>query len=207
MASEIQVYKAAALGVGSETAITSPTDDRPLAKKIRAAWDLNRRAAIREGSWNFAARRERLPALASAPAFGFDYQYQLPSGCLRLIEVQSGGNQLGADEYQLEGGKVLCNVTGPLDVRYLVDVTEAADWDDAFADAFGQRIAWKIGKSIAGSAFSEQDAEVKYRALLSAAKRVDAMENPPIDEAESEWITARWEGAGGSTLGNWIDGG
>ena len=100
MASEIQVYKAAALGVGSETEITSPTDNRPLARKIRAAWDLNRRAAIRDGSWNFAGRRKRLPALTEAPDFGFDCQYALPAGCLRLLEVWSGGCQLGKGESQ-----------------------------------------------------------------------------------------------------------
>lgn len=202
MASEIQVYKAAALGVGSETTITSPTDDRPLARKIRAAWDLQRRSAIRDGSWNFAARRKNLPALDETPDFEFDHAYQLPAGCLRLLEVRSGNVQLGIDEYQLEGGKILCNFAGPLQVRYLIDITEPADWDDAFADAFGQRIAWKIGRSVAGSSFNEGEAREKYFELLAAAKRVDAAENPGIGQAESDWIRARDHGAAG--MGTWI---
>jgi hypothetical protein len=86
---------------------------------------------------------------------------------------------------------VLCDVTGPLQVRYLVDVTEPAEWDDAFADAFGQRIAWKIGRSVAGSAFDEGNARDKYHELLAGAKRVDAMENPGIEQDESDWILAR----------------
>ena len=191
MASEIQVYKAAALGVGSETNITSPTDDRPLAKKIRAAWDLNRRAAIREGSWNFATVLRRLPALNEIPDHSFDHAFKLPAGCLRMLEVFSGGTELGAGEWMLSEGKILTSADAPLDVKCLVDVTEPALWDDAFAAAFGQRIAWQIGTSVAGSSFSEATAERKYWQLLRSAKRVDASEAPPIERAESSWIEAR----------------
>lgn len=196
MASEIEVYKAAALGVGSETEITSPTDPRPLAKKIRAAWNINRRAAIREGSWNFAMKRVSLPALLEAPAFGFSWQFQLPADFLRLIEVHGTDTRyLTETEFQIEGRKILCSRAAPLPIRYQADVVEPSLWDDTFAAAFGQRIACEIGRSIAGSTFDRDGAWGKYQALLKDAKRVDAMENPPLDQAESDWIIAREGGS------------
>lgn len=195
MASEIEVYKAAALGVGSETEITSPTDPRPLAKKIRAAWNLNRRAAIREGSWNFATKRANLPALVDAPAFGFEWQFQLPADFLRLVEVHGTDSRyLTESDFQIESGKILCSRASPLPIRYLADVVEPGQWDDTFAAAFGQRIACEIGRSIAGSTFDRDGAWGKYKDLLAAAKRVDAMENPPLDQAESDWVIARHGG-------------
>lgn len=196
MATEIQVYKAAALGVGSETEITSPTDPRPLAKKIRAAWDLNRRAAIREGSWNFATRRASIAALTTAPPFGYTWMFELPADFLRLIEVHGTDTRhLTEADYRIEGRAILCSRAAPLPIRYLADVAEPALWDDAFAAAFGQRIACEIGRSIAGSTFDRDGAWGKYQDLLKTAKRVDAMENPSLDQAESEWVIARHGGA------------
>lgn len=191
MASWVDIANAIGAAIGTETRITDPSDDRTLARAIRAVWDLNRLAAIREGSWNFATRRARLPALSDTPEFGFDYQFKLPASCLRLLEVQSGGRQLGGGEYQLEGGKILCDELGPLDVRYLLDVTEPAEWDAAFVEAFTFKVALAIGTKIAGSAFDKSKAKALYDEAISASKRVDALENPPLENDESDWITAR----------------
>lgn len=191
MATKIEVYRLAAAAVGSGTAITDPADSTTIARSITGVWDLSRRSAIREGSWNFATRRQRLAALAETPKHGFDFQFQLPAGCLRLIEV--GG--LPRDHYQLEGGRVLCDELGPLDVRYLVDVEEPAEWDDSFAQAFALKIALAIGTKIAGSSFPANKVRGEYEAALSASKRVDAMENPPIEQEESSWILAREYGS------------
>lgn len=189
MSSEVQVYNAAAAAIGSGTRVTSPDDDTTIARSIKGVWELNRRAAIREGSWNFATRRARLPAMVAKPEFGFEYQYQIPAGCLRLIEVRSGSWQV--DDFQLEGGKILTDRGGPLDIRYLVDVAEPAEWDEGFAHAFALRIAFQIGTKIAGSSFDKQKVWQDYQDALAASKRVDAMENPPIEREESDWVTAR----------------
>jgi hypothetical protein len=196
MATKIQVYRLAAAAVGSGTQITDPADDTTIARSITGVWDLSRRAAIREGSWNFAMRRATPAALVTPPDFGFDFQFQLPAGILRTIEVSAGGRQLGAGEYQLEGGRVLCDESGPIEVRYLVDIEEPASWDDAFAQAFALKIALAIGTKIAGSAFPRDQVTRDYDVALAASKRVDAMENPPIEQEESDWILAREAGAG-----------
>ena len=191
MADWVQIANLAGGIIGTETRITSPDDDRTLARSIRNVWDLQRRSAIREGSWNFAMRRASLPALNETPAFGFSYAYQLPAANLRLIEVIG----LDRDEYQAEDGKVLCNASGPLLIRHMVDVDNVALWDDLFAETFAARIAWKIGAKIAGSSFDKASAWRMYEAGLAASKRVDAMENPPIEREESDWVTARHGGA------------
>lgn len=194
MATKIQVYRLAAAAVGSGTQITDPADDITIARSITGVWDLSRRAAIREGSWNFAMFRDRPAALSATPEFGFDYQFALPANTLRLIEVQVAGIQLV--DYQLEAGKILCDESGPIDVRCLVDVTEPASWDDLFAATFAKRIAWEIGTKIAGSAFDKAKVWQDYQDGLRASRRVDAMENPPIEQDESDWILAREAGAG-----------
>ncbi len=191
MANYVQIANLAAVEIGTEARITDPNEDKVLARNVKAVWDLQRRAAIREGSWNFAARRAALPALAEEVGYPFTYVYQLPADCLRLIEVLDASART---DYQLEGGKILCNISGPLYIRYAVDVADQAAFDEAFADAFAKRIAWTIGHKIAGSTFDKGAAERRYWAAIMAAKRVDAMENPPIEQEESSWIEARWGG-------------
>ena len=187
MASEVEIFNLVGAAIGQGKRVTDPNEDSTLARSIKAVWNAQRRAAIREGSWNFASARHRLPALLAPPVFGFEFEFELPAKFLRLIEV------LGYCEadYQIEGRSILANVRGPLDIRCLEDVEEPAMWDADFADAIALRIAWTIGTKIAGDAFDKEKVWQSYTSSLSAAKRVDAMENPPIERAESDWILAR----------------
>lgn len=194
MSSYVAVANLAATFVGTETRITSPDDDRFVARTIRGVWDLQRKATIRDGAWNFAMRREALAAeyLAGGVPYPWQNAFPLPAGCLRLIEVLNLGSR---DDYQLEGRQILANTTGPLYIRFLVDVAEPEYWDELFAEAFARRIALTVGTRIAGSNFPVGAAEREYQAVLARAKTVDAGENPPIVMEESDWIRARFTGA------------
>lgn len=189
MSDWVEVANLAGAAIGASTRITSPDDNRTLARNLRAVWDLQRRAVIRDGSWNFATSRQALPALKDAPAFGYAYAYQLPALCLRLLEVI---DITTSGDYQLEGRTILTDIAAPLKVRLLLDVTEPALWDEEFSQSFALRLAWAIGTKIAGSTFDKDKVWRDYKSSLASAKRVDAMENPPIDEMDSNWITDRW---------------
>lgn len=192
MPSYVEVANLAAASIGTETRITDPADNRTFARAVAAVWDMERRSALRDGGWNFAMRRAALPALAAAPAFGFEHAFELPTDCLRLIEVFG----LARDSYQLEGRHILADATAPLEIRYLQDVTEPAHWDDAFAQSFALRLAWRLGRRIAGSAYDRATGWREYRDSLSTAKAVDALENPPIGQEESSWVLERFRGSG-----------
>lgn len=190
MSSYIEIANMAAVKIGTESRLTSPDDDKVLARRVKAVWDMQRRAAIRDGAWNFAMKREALPELVdTAVRLPWSSVFKMPADALRLVDIL---NVEARGDYQLEGGRVLCNLPGPLYIRYLADIENPALWDETFADAFAARIAWKIGKAIAGSSYSERGGEAEYRQILAEAKRVDALENPPIQQAEDEWVEARF---------------
>lgn len=191
MASYVQIANLAAELIGTEARLTSPDDDRVLARNVKAVWDLQRRATIGDGAWNFATKRDGLPALTGAVAYPFSYAYQLPADCLRLLEVL---NVSARDNYQVESGQILCDTAAPLYIRYLYDVPDPALWDDGFADAFAKRIAFTIGKRIAGSTYDATMGWRLYQAALNDSKAQDARENPPIQQEESSWIEARLGG-------------
>jgi hypothetical protein len=190
MSDYVTIANLAAARIGTETRISSPDDDRFVARTIKAVWDIQRQAAIRDGAWNFAGRRAELAAESDPDKviYPWDYGFPLPEKCLRLIEVLDTSR----DDYMLEGDTILANTIGPLYIRYLVDVEEPARWDAGFAESFALRLAWRTGRRIAGSAFDQDQCQMEYRQSLSAAKRVDARENPGIEQEESSWITARF---------------
>jgi len=188
---QTEVARMALIRIGAKSALVSLDDDRPAARVLKAAWDIQRQATIREGSFNFSAARKTLPALSEAPAHGFTYQYQLPSDCLRLIEVVGAGGE-PSDDYQIEGKRILTDAAAPIAIRYLRDVETLAEWDAAAREAFACRLAWKCGRRIAGSLYSEDHGEAEYLRAIQAAKGVDALENPPIEPMESAWIEARY---------------
>lgn len=189
MSSDTAVANLACTYIGDGARITSLDDDRHTARTIKAVWDIQRQATLRDGAWNFAMRRAGLAAeyLENGVPYPWENSFPLPAGCLRLIEVLD----LADGDYQLEGGAILANQTGPLYIRYLTDVTEPALWDSLFVEAFARRLAWATGDRLAGSNFSTELAWQQYEKALGNAKRVDARENPPIELGESSWIEAR----------------
>jgi hypothetical protein len=190
VSSYVAIANLAATTIGTAARLTAPGDDTTLGRAVASVWEIERQAALRDGAWNFAMRRASLPQLVEAPAHGFAARYQLPADCIRLIEIY----ELRRDEWQVEGEAINADHTGPLKIRYLADITEPAAFDALFVKAFALRIACAIGNRIAGSSFKEELNWEKYKQALGEARRVDAMENPPIEQHESSWIESRWQG-------------
>jgi hypothetical protein len=201
VANYVEIANQAAARIGTEARITSPDDDRVFARAVRAVWDLQRRATIRDGSFNFAMRRAELASevLPDGVPYPWAASFPLPSDCLRLIEVL---NVASRDDYQLEGQAILADSAGPMIIRYCRDVAEPALWDELFAEAFACRLAWKLGRKIAGSNYSDDQGWAEYKLAIAATKRVDALENPPIEQEESDWLLARIGGGKLDGFGN-----
>jgi hypothetical protein len=186
----IQVANLAGQRIGDQTRLTSLDENKNLARTLKEAWDIERRATLRDGSFNFSTTRGALaagidPSVTTYPYSGF---FPLPTGALRLLELL---DPIARGDYQMEGRNILCNVGGPLYARWITDIVEPAEWDDAFAEAFACRLAWKCGRKIAGSSFDTEAAAKEYQIAVNAASHVDAIENPPMDEEESDWVLAR----------------
>lgn len=204
MSSIVEVYNLAATRMGSVTRVSSPDDDRHVARTIRAVFDMQRRAAIRDGAWNFATRRAELAAEYN-PArviYPWTHAFPMPAEDLRLVEVIG----CSREDYEYLDGVICANSAGPLYVRHLVDVEEPANWDEGFAHSFGLRLACVCGRTVGGSAFDLDQCWSEYRQSLAVAKRVDARENPGPGQDESDWITARFSGgiaSSGRGRGGW----
>lgn len=190
MASEVQIANLAAVRIGTASRITSLDDDRTVARTLKAVWDIERQAVLRDGSWNFATRGRDLAAEIATEGvpYPWSYAYRLPADELRLLEIQ---NLSARDNFERQGKLILCDAEAPLYVRIVVDVPNMAEWDASAVEAFALRLAWKCGRKIAGENFDTRACWQEYREAIGAAKHVDALEMAPIAQEDGEWIESR----------------
>lgn len=162
-------------------------------REIIAAWDRIRQSELRKYPWNFAITRASIAASVSDPDWGFDQCFELPAGCLRILEV-NGSRE--ASDYQREslsnGTQVIaCDFAAPIEVRYIRDVTDVGSWDANFCEAFAAKLGMSLAATITDSTTKQQLGMAEYKDAIKEARAVDAIENPPEDRVEDTWNEAR----------------
>jgi hypothetical protein len=114
------------------------TDTTEEAVVARLLFDEIRDQVLDEGPWTFAMKRAELGQLSTTPEYDYDYEFQLPTDCLRVIEVKE--TEPGQILYKIEGRKLLSNDTG-MEILYISKVTDVSQFSPAFKRAFIVRLA------------------------------------------------------------------
>ena len=151
MASQVEIVNRALTKIG-EARILSMSDDVEPARSADSLWDIVRDAELRIRRWKFSIKRDSLAALVDAPDWGFSYQYQLPSDCLRILQVNdifpgvdlSDYRSTDAALWRVEGQKILTDIGAPLKVRYIRREDDTGVWDSAFVEAFAFRLSAEL---------------------------------------------------------------
>ncbi|MBA1364044.1 hypothetical protein [Burkholderia gladioli] len=201
MSSIVSICNRALTKLGANR-ITSLDDNVKGARVMSSMYDSVRRAEIRSHRWSFALARTSLPALSAAPAWGFKLQYQLPADFLRLDQLEmifawfgdlyrwSSAN-FDTALYAVEGGKILTNLPAPLNVRYARDINDPNLFDATFEESLACKLAIEACEDLTQSSTKKGDVKAEYDDAIKSAIRVNAIERPPQQLAESEWIIAR----------------
>ncbi len=195
MASQIEIINYAAGKVGAETTLTDLLENNKLARTAAVVWPLALDATLAASPWNFAMARAALPALSSAPAFGYALQYQRPTDLLRLVEINDvhvWNLFPGSDApYSYEGDKILTDMGAPLRLRYVRRVTDPTLFSPKFVEAFAFKLAMEFALPVTESEATRQAMETAFLAEVNEAKGIDGRENPPEIPDEDDWIMAR----------------
>jgi len=198
MASQVEIANRALTKLGAAR-IISFGDDNKQARAVQSMFTIVRDAELRAHLWSFAVKRASLAALTSTPDWGFDYEYELPSDCLRLIQVNdtyqgpdlSDYRNSSTAEYMLEGGKILANYVAPLKIRYIRREEDTAQWDSTFVEAFACRLAAEMAEDLTQSNQKKDAAWKEYQQAISIAIRSGAVEQQPQDMPDDSWVLSR----------------
>ncbi|MBL4837753.1 MAG: hypothetical protein JKY34_09260 [Kordiimonadaceae bacterium] len=189
--SEIEVANLA-LGLVKEPGIGSFDDPTPASRWFKKHYIPSRHAVLARHRWNFAQTRAALVADSVAPLFDWSYAYTLPSDCMRMYPPTVDGRRASALlDHEVEGGKVLCNKSGPLYLRYVQDVENEALLDPLFVEAFVFYLASNVAHVLSGKRSLIDQYRRAFEGALSDARSVDAMQGTPDPVVTSDYISTR----------------
>ncbi len=191
--SVVQIVNNALVKIGAN-AILTLTEDTEAARAANLVYDQIRDACIRDHVWNFAVNRVELAQNSTAPAFGFSYQYNLPSDCLRVLQMQDMSTL-----YKIEGGKLLTD-DGTAKILYLARVEDVNLFDSMFVEALSARLAAELSVTLSESNTLYSNMMEMYNRKIADARSMDAQESGYIEIVADTWLDSRVSYGGGATV-------
>lgn len=185
MASKTEIANRALSKVGEQRVSNIDTDNIKAAKVIRYMWDIVRDKLLTSHPWNFAIERTELAADGTAPAWGYNKRFQIPSDFLALLEIKSN------PDYKLEGRYILTNASAPLKIRYIKRITNTGDFDPMFTEALAADLAVEACEELTQSNTKKQILMKEREDHIKQAYANDAIQDPPQYLQADTWILSR----------------
>lgn len=187
-ASDVEICNRALDALGTEI-ITSFGDGTRASGLCNRYFSQIRDEVLRSHPWNCAMKRAVLAADVTAPAWGFDYAYPLPSDCLRVFSVEGDHDDGGA--WQVEAGSILTDLTAPLYIRYVHRVTSTGLLDPMLVSVIAARLAAELAHPLTGSAPIRQAMMKEYLERLRAARSADGQEGTALLIGANDFVLSR----------------
>lgn len=189
MASIVGICNRALQEIGAQ-AITSLSENTRNSRAVSKAYNSIRLAELENHPWNFSLKRAQLPAEAPSPTWGRQNSFLLPADFVRL-EEDYPERLTGAEDYQIEDGRIITNDSAPLDIRYVSDVEDPNKMTPLFREALSMALALALCEEITQSNSKLSNIGTKYDATIRKAKKSNAIQNRPALAPDDTWISCR----------------
>ena len=174
MASVVQICNSALNQLGASS-ITALTENSKNARICNERYETIRDAVYRSHPWNCLVKRVQLAQDSDTPAWGFTYQYTLPSDCLRVLQIKDYNS-----DYKVEGRKLLIEES-EVYLIYLAIETDVNQLDILLRETISAALAQDISYAITSNLQVAKLMAEKYQAKLSEARHTDASEGYNTD--------------------------
>lgn len=147
-------------------------------------------AAVSIHPWNFAFKRVILAPLTTTPAFGWDYAFQKPTDCVRILGCGEDWENYPEPYKEEEDGTILAN-TDTLYLVYIKRVTNHNFFPPYFVEYLAAYLAAELAVPIADDKDLKKSMETEAVIKLSQARFADASAGTPAEVSANIWIDAR----------------
>lgn len=185
MASPVSICNLALTVLGADR-ITAMSDNSENARRLTAIYDYCLEDVLRSHPWNFAIVRQQLARLSTTPVFGYDYEFQLPGDCLRVVEVNDGTNLI--TDFKIEGRKLLSSNDSVL-VKFIAKISDPNQFTSQFIFVFSSRLASEIAYAVTNNKATAELITNIYAARLQQAKETDAQESDSVNVIDQDLWT------------------
>lgn len=170
--SDVAICNDALAMIGHDFIVSLETASKP-AGLCKVFYPLRRDEVLRSHPWNFAMKRMELAAVTTAPVWGYDVAYALPSDCLRVWQLDLSHS---TTRWKVEARTIVADQSAPLNILYIAQITDTALFDAQFSAALACRIAADLALPITSSAALRKAMLEEYETRIRAARGTDATE-------------------------------
>jgi len=171
MASKVKIANLALARLGVSQ-ITSLTDNTIEAKFCNLLFEEVVKEVSLEGAFSSTINRATLNVTDNTPAFGYDYEFQLPTDplCLRVLSINE--DTPGTYDFRVEGDKLLANIS-TIKIKYIGYLENSGSYDEALKTAIVAKLAAELAYPLTGSQNVANILYRKYQEELERAKSID----------------------------------
>ena len=117
--------------------------------------------------------------------WGYEYGYELPSGCLRVIQMEDLSY-----EFKIERG-LLFTDESECKIMYIYNEETVETFDKLFYKALVDKLAWLMCWTLTHSATFTKQMQDNFEKSLSEARSTDGQEGTPPEFEVDTWLDAR----------------
>jgi hypothetical protein len=160
-----------------EQPIASTSDTSAVAKWLSRNYDQQRDYLLERALWKFALDRASIAADATAPAFDWSYRYLMPTDLVRLVPPTQNGHWMGTPiAYEKDGDYLLCNMSGPLRIRYVKRITNEGLFTNSFVQLLSLRLARAMAHWLTGKASMIQSIDAMLKEAWNETREMEAFQ-------------------------------
>lgn len=187
MATEIEICNSAIAKVRGKRILTL-SDDTTEARLLTDMYPRVRDALLRSHPWNFAKARQALAASVDEPVYEYDYKYQLPISCLRLLSTDIPDHE----PWALEEERYILTSCSEVNVTFIKLVT-ADKFDAHFCEVLSYQLAEQLAYPLTQGTALAASMEAKAARIMKECRSFNAQERGSIQQlSANEWLNARY---------------
>jgi len=129
---------------------------------------------LRSHRWNCAIKRATLTRLTETPNHHYSYFYALPTGFLRLLELNGEPHNDSDEFFELENNK-LATDSDTAEIRYIKNI-ETSDFDPLLTKAVALSLASTVAVPLTSKIELQSQCFTLFERAIGKARQIDAIE-------------------------------
>jgi hypothetical protein len=138
--------------------------------------------------WNFALSRVSITVDPTAPTWGYNYRYPLPTDTLRVFRVGYPDDEI---DFETEGGYILTDESECL-AHLIMRITDVSLFDPCFSVALEIMMAEAMCFALTGNNSLKDQLQKDLKAAIQDARSMDAFERSVEQIQTNTWLNARF---------------
>lgn len=175
---------------GTLSNIQTPTNDKELTFSIW--YDICRQFTLKLMMPNFALDRLVVAKLVETPAFGYEFYYEYPNSCLKLLGIGNVADK--QNNYAVEGNKIATDLDEDegLEIRIIRDIEDVNQFSPEYKLLLAQYLAAYTCLAITQDTSKAAKLMADLPQQISTASGLNAQENVPIRISNSRFKASRF---------------